>query len=92
MVPGLKEREAHVRAMFDMRAGTFSKTVHRDYSAVIAAIPIMALLALCGMAALVTLFATAFRRAPSGAASAMFVPAGKERVSCAPANPIHVLR
>ncbi|KAK9908503.1 hypothetical protein WJX75_008761 [Coccomyxa subellipsoidea] len=75
-----------------LNSGTFSKTVHRDYSAVIAAIPIMALLALCGMAALVTLFATAFRRAPSGAASAMFVPTGKERVSCAPANPIHVLR
>ncbi|EIE21490.1 hypothetical protein COCSUDRAFT_66913 [Coccomyxa subellipsoidea C-169] len=77
-----------------LNSGTFKSTVHRDYSSVIAAIPIMALLALCGMAAVVTLFATAFRSAkgPSGAASAVFVPAGKDRVSRAPAHPIHVLR
>ncbi len=75
-----------------MRTGTFTTTVHRDYSSVIAAIPIMALLALCIMAALVTLFAAAFRSVgPHGATPAVFAPAGKERMSHAPAHPIHVL-
>ncbi|BDA44712.1 probable broad substrate specificity ATP-binding cassette transporter at C-terminar half [Coccomyxa sp. Obi] len=76
-----------------LNSGTFTTTVHRDYSSVIAAIPIMALLALCIMAALVTLFAAAFRSVgPHGATPAVFAPAGKERMSRAPANPIHVLR
>ena len=83
----------HTREASGVRTGTFTTTVHRDYSSVIAAIPIMALLALCLMAALVTLFAAAFRSVgPHGATPAVFAPAGKERMSRAPAHPIHVLR
>lgn len=86
-------KQTHIREDSGVRTGTFSTTVHRDYSSVIAAIPIMALLALCIMAALVTLFAAAFRTVgPHGATPAVFAPAGKERMSRAPAHPIHVLR
>ncbi len=73
-------------------AGTF--TGHsRDYSAVIAAIPIFALLALCLLAGAVSLMGAAFRTAkhrgtPKAAGGGM---AGS-RVSRAPRNPIHLLR
>lgn len=77
-------------------AGEFTSSQHRDYSAVIAAIPIMALLALCLVAALVTAFGAAFRAAKHGGtpktAGALVAAGGKGRVSRTPQNPIRILR
>ena len=73
-------------------AGTFASH-SRDYSSVIAAIPILALLALCLLAGVVSLMGAAFRTAkhkgtPKAAGGGM---AGT-RASRAPRNPIHLLR
>ena len=77
-------------------AGNFESSQHRDYSSVIAAIPIMALLALCAVAGLVTLFGAAFRAAkhgtPRSGGGALAAAGGKGRVSRAPQNPVQVLR
>ena len=73
------------------RAGTF--TSHsRDYSSVIAAIPILALLALCLLAGVVSLMGAAFQTAKhKGTPKAAGGMAGT-RGSRAPRNPIHLLR
>ncbi len=75
-----------------MRAGTFAPSQHRDYSAVIAALPIMLLLALCAVAGAVALGGAAFQ----GAAHALHAPhataVAGERAANAPKNPVHILR
>ena len=75
------------------RAGTF-KGHSRDYSSVIAAIPILALVALCLLAATVSLMGAAFRTVKAHGtprAAAVGSMPGK-RISRAPRNPIHLLR
>ena len=77
------------------RAGTFAGK-SRDYSAVIAAIPIFALVGLCLLAITVSLMGAAFRTAkshstPRAAAAGAGAKPGK-RMSRAPQNPIHLLR
>ena len=71
------------------RAGTFAGH-SRDYSAVIAAIPIFALVALCLLAIAVSLMGAAFRTAKAiGSPRAI---AAAKRMPRAPQNPIHLLR
>ena len=72
-------------------AGTFSGH-SRDYSAVIAAIPIFALVALCLLAITVSLMGAAFRTAGTVGTSKAAGGMAAKRVSRAPSNPIHLLR
>ena len=72
-------------------AGTF-KGHSRDYSAVIAAIPIFALLALCLLAITVSLMGAAFRTAKHAGTPKAAGGMAAKRVSRAPQNPIHLLR
>ena len=78
-----------LRAQASYRAGTFAGH-SRDYSAVIAAIPIFALVALCLLAIAVSLMGAAFRTAKA-IGSPRAITAAK-RMPRAPHNPIHLLR
>ena len=73
--------------------GTTAPQQHRDYSAVIAAIPILALLALCALAGVMSLGGAASRGARRHPYLPQTAPSATGELVCqAPKNPVHVLR